>query len=56
MQDEMDSLQRNHAWTIIPNPGDKKLVNCKWIFKKNDGVLRVEPSKYKVRLIARGFT
>lgn len=52
----MDSLQRNHAWTVIPNPGDKKLVNCKWIFKKNNGVLGVVPSKYKVRLIVRGFT
>lgn len=33
-----------------------KLVSCKQIFKKNDGILGVEPLKYKVRLVARGFT
>ena len=52
---EMDSLQRNHMWILVPNPSDKKLVNCKWIFKKNNAIPRVEPSKFKVRLIAKGF-
>ena len=55
MTEEMDSLQRNHICKFIPNLGDKKLINCKWIFKKKDGMLRVEPSKFKVRLVARGF-
>lgn len=36
MQEEMESLQRSHTWTLVPNPGDKRLVSCKWIFKKNE--------------------
>ena len=36
-------------WTLVLNPSDKKLVNCKWIFKKKNGILRVEPSKFKVK-------
>lgn len=36
MQEEMESLQRSHTWTLVSNPGDKRLVSCKWIFKKNE--------------------
>ena len=56
MQDEMESLQRNKTWTLIPNPGNKRLISCKWIFKRNEGIPDVEPPKYKARLVARGFT
>jgi len=47
MQDEMESLQRNQTWTLIPNPGNKRLISCKWIFKRNEGIPDVEPPKYK---------
>ena len=49
MRKQIDSLQRNQMWTLVLNPSDKKLVNCKWIFKKKNGILRVEPSKFKVK-------
>ncbi|KAH9770104.1 hypothetical protein KPL71_012259 [Citrus sinensis] len=55
MREEMDSLQRNQICKFVPNLSDKKLINCKWIFKKKHGMLGVEPSKFKVRLVARGF-
>ena len=55
MQEEMDSLQRNKTWTLVPNPGNRKLISCKWIFKKKEGILEVEPSRYKARLVARGY-
>ena len=29
IQDEMESLQRNQTWTLIPNPGVKRLISCK---------------------------
>ncbi|KAH9679844.1 hypothetical protein KPL71_026299 [Citrus sinensis] len=56
MQEEMDSLQRNKTWTLVPNPGNRKLISCKWIFKKKEGIPEVEPSRYKARLVARGCT
>ncbi|KAH9658262.1 Integrase catalytic domain-containing protein [Citrus sinensis] len=55
MQEEMDSLQRNKTWTLVPNPGNRKLISCKWIFKKNEGIPEVEPFGYKARLVARGY-
>jgi len=33
-----------------------KLVNCKWIFKRKQGIPRVEQGRFKSRLVARGFT
>lgn len=55
MQEEMDSLQRNKTWTLVPNPGNMKLISCKWIFKK-EGIPDVEPSRYQTRLVVRGYT
>ena len=55
MREEMDSLVKNQTWTLVPNLGNRKVVSCKWIFKKND-ILGVQDSRYKARLVARGFT
>lgn len=56
IREKMDSLVRNHTWTLVPNPQNRKIVNCKWICKKNEGIPSVEDSRYKVRLVAKGFT
>ncbi|KAH9801551.1 hypothetical protein KPL71_001080 [Citrus sinensis] len=29
MQEEMDSLQRNKTWTVVPNLRNRKLISCK---------------------------
>ncbi|KAH9686485.1 Integrase catalytic domain-containing protein [Citrus sinensis] len=36
--------------------GNRRLVSCKWIFKRKKGIPRAEASRFKVRLVARGFT
>ena len=51
-----DSLVRNQTWILVPNLGNRKIVSCKWIFKKNEGIPGVEDSRCKARLVARGFT
>ena len=33
----------------------KRLISCKWIFKKKEGIPDVEPPKYKVMPVAKGF-
>lgn len=40
----------------MPNPGNRKLISCKWIFKKNEGIPDVEPSRYQARIVVRGYT
>ena len=54
MQDEYGALLRNNTWTLVPQPTDKKIVGCKWVFKIKrtaDGSI----SWYKARLVAKGY-
>ncbi|KAH9743388.1 hypothetical protein KPL70_003281 [Citrus sinensis] len=36
--------------------GNKRLVSCKWIFKRKEGIPGAEASRFKARSVARGFT
>ena len=53
VQDELEALQQNHIWDIIPCPSHIKPIDCKWIDSvklKSDGSLDC----YKARLVALG--
>lgn len=56
MKEEMASLHKNRTWILVDKPENQKLVGCKWIFKKKEGVPGVEKPRYKARLVAKGFT
>jgi transposase InsO family protein len=54
MREEMVALNTNKTWDLVDRPNDKNVVKNKWVFKLkvgNDG-----PTKYKARLVARGFS
>jgi hypothetical protein len=54
MQEEYDSLLKNHTWDLVPLPPGSKLVRCKWIYRTKraaDG----QVSRYKSRLVAKRF-
>ncbi|KAJ4710008.1 Retrovirus-related Pol polyprotein from transposon TNT 1-94 [Melia azedarach] len=56
MRDEMESLHKNQTWELTKRPRDRKIVTCKWVYKKKEGETSVEGIKYKARVVARGFT
>ena len=56
MQDEIESLNKNKTWILVDRPKDAKVVGCKWIFKRKEGILGKEPARYKARSVAKGFT
>ncbi|KAJ4715159.1 Retrovirus-related Pol polyprotein from transposon TNT 1-94 [Melia azedarach] len=56
MGDEMESLHKNQTWELTKRPQDRKIVTCKWVYKKKEGETSVEGIKYKARVVARGFT
>ena len=56
MQEEMESLQKNNRWTLVPKPKDQKVIAYKWIYKVKDGLTKEEPKKLKARLVTKGFT
>ena len=55
IQEEMEALQNNNSWRLIPLPKVKKILGCKWVFSikyKSDGSI----DRHKARLVAKGFT
>lgn len=55
MHDELQALDENKTWSIVPLPKGQKLIGARWIYKlkyNSDGSLEC----YKARLVARGFT
>jgi len=55
MQEKYDSFMTNNTWTLVPLLASRKPVSCKWVFKIKQGA-NGEVERYKVRLVARGFT
>ena len=56
MQEEMHSLEKNDTWDVVHFPKHKKVVRCKWIFKRKEGLSPSEPPRFKARLVAKCFS
>ncbi|KAM1494901.1 hypothetical protein ACFXTO_029686 [Malus domestica] len=55
MKVEMEALEKNSTWDLVPLPNGKKAVGCRWVFTikhKADGSI----DRYKARLVAKGYT
>ena len=52
----MESLHRNKTWVLVKPPKDKKIVGCKWVFKRKESSPGDEGVKYKARLVAKGYS
>lgn len=54
MDEEMNSHRKNRTWNLIDLPRDRKVIDCKWVFKtKLSPVNQID--RYKARLVIRGF-
>ena len=54
MHEEMDALDVNETWELVPLPEGKKSIGYKWVYKvkhNSDGTV----SRYKARLVAKGY-
>lgn len=56
MNEEMIFLLKNNTWQLVQKRKDKRIVGCKWIFKRKDGIPDVERQRFKARVVAKGFT
>ena len=54
MNEEMEALQKNATWELVPLPKEMKPIGCRWVFTvklKLDGSI----DRYKARLVAKGY-
>ena len=54
MQEELNQLEKNKTWDIVPRPIDKNVVGTKWVFRNKlneDGKV----IKNKTRLVCKGY-
>ena len=55
MNIEMEALNKNKTWELVPLPAGKRPVGCKWVYTvkyRADGSIE----RYKAKLVAKGFT
>ena len=55
MDEEVQALQKNHTWILVPRPTNTNIVGSKWVFRTKyfpDGSIE----RLKARLVAKGYT
>jgi len=55
MIDEMQALENNGTWELVPLPPVKKTVSCRWVYTVKVGS-NGEVDRLKARLAAKGYT
>ena len=55
MQEEMDSLHKNHTYELVKLPKGKKVLENKWVYRIKQEEHTSHP-RYKARLVVKGFS
>lgn len=55
MNEEIEQIEKNKTWTLVPRPKDKNVIGTKWVFRNKlneDG----QVSRNKARLVCKGYS
>ncbi|BFG26329.1 hypothetical protein CerSpe_126030 [Prunus speciosa] len=55
MMQEMESLHQNSVWELVPKPKGRKVIGCKWVFRKKEDMHGKGATIFKARLVAKGY-
>ena len=54
MREEIDQIEKNKTWTLVPRPKNENLIGTKWVYTdKLDE--NGEVTKNKARLVCKGY-
>ena len=56
MDEEIESLKKNGTWRLVKRPEDRKVIGCKWVYRRKPGIPGVEKPRHKSRLVAKGYS
>ena len=54
MKEEMTTLLKNTTWSLVDQPPDQQIVNCKWVLRKKTNA-NGNSIRFKGRFVACGF-
>ena len=55
MNEELDQIEKNETWELVPRPKDKNVIGTKWVFKNKfnqDG----QVIRNNTRLVCKAYT
>ena len=55
MIEELDAIEKNETWELLPRPTGVKPIGFKWIFKVKKNPKR-EIVRHKARFVAKGYS
>ena len=55
MKEEFESLISNKTWVLVEKAEFRKIVGCKWVYKKKIESAGSQKIRFKARLVAKGF-
>jgi hypothetical protein len=54
MEEELNQIEKNETWELVPRPKDKNVIGTKWVFRNKlneDG----QVTRNKERLVCKGY-
>jgi hypothetical protein len=54
MDEELDQIEKNDTWELVPRPKTKNVISTKWVFRNKlneDG----QVTRNKARLVCKGY-
>ena len=54
MNDELDQIEKNNTWEMVPRPEGKNIIGSKWIYK-NKMNEKGQVVRNKERLVCKGY-
>jgi hypothetical protein len=54
MNEELDQIEKNNTWELVPRPENKNVIGSKWVFK-NKMNEKGQVVRNKARLVCKGY-
>jgi hypothetical protein len=54
MNEELDQIEKNNTWELVPRPEDNNVIDSKWVFK-NKMNEKGQVVRNKARLVCKGY-
>jgi hypothetical protein len=54
MNEELDQIEKNKTWELVPRPENKNVIGSKWVFK-NKMNEKGQVVRNKARLVCKGY-